>query len=117
MAAGLIEKQREPRGGPVGERQLGRNRVGKLIPYAPSASGSFARMVRSLTGIRFRPHQMRHTFGCRWLERGGSLAALQAILGHSTIVTTQRYARLSDDHVRAEVERIGGDSVATSVAS
>jgi len=51
---------------------------------------------------------MRHTFGCRWLERGGSLAALQAILGHSTIVTTQRYARLSDDHVRAEVERIGG---------
>jgi site-specific recombinase XerD len=60
---------------------------------------------------------MRHTFGCRWLERGGSLAALQAILGHSTIVTTQRYARLSDDHVRAEVERIGGDSVATSVAS
>lgn len=94
-----------------------RNRVGKLIPYTPSASGSFARMARSLTGIRFHPHQMRHTFGCRWLERGGSLAALQVILGHSTIVTTQRYARLSDDHVRAEVARLGGDSVANSVAS
>ncbi len=93
-----------------------RNRVGKLIPYAPSASGSFTRMVKSLTGIPFHPHQMRHTFACRWLERGGSLAALQVILGHSTIVTTQRYARLSDDHVRAEVERISGNSVANSVA-
>lgn len=93
-----------------------RNRVGKLIPYAPSASGSFAHMVKRLTEIPFHPHQTRHTFACRWLERGGSLAALQAILGHSTIVTTQRYARLSDDHVRAEVERISGNSVANSVA-
>ena len=94
-----------------------RHRVGKLIPYSPLASGSFARIVNSLTGIQFRPNQLRHTFACRWLERGGSLAALQAILGHSTIVTTQGYARLSEDHVRAEVERISGNSVADSVAS
>jgi integrase len=94
-----------------------RHRVGKLIPYSPLASGSFARMVNSLTGIQFHPHQLRHTFACRWLERGGSLAGLQSILGHSTIVTTQRYARLSDDHVRAEVERINGNSVAGPVAS
>jgi integrase len=93
-----------------------RSRVGKLIPYSPLASGAFARMTCQLTGLKFHPHQLRHTFGCRWLERGGSLAALQQILGHSTIVTTQRYARLSDDHVRAEVERISGNSVADSVA-
>jgi len=41
-----------------------------------------------------------------WLGRGGSLAALQQVLGHSTIVTTQRYARLTDDIVRAEAERM-----------
>jgi integrase len=84
-----------------------RRRVGKLIPYAVSASGAFARMAKHLTGIeRFHPHQMRHTFACQWLERGGSLVALQQILGHSTIVTTQRYARLTDEVVTAEVLRL-----------
>jgi len=47
-----------------------------------------------------------------WLERGGSLAALQQILGHASVVTTQRYARLSDEHVRAEAERIAGQAAA-----
>ena len=38
--------------------------------------------------------------------RGGSLAALRQMLGHSSIVTTQRYAKISDDMVRREVERL-----------
>jgi len=50
---------------------------------------------------------MRHTFACQWLERGGNLAALQQILGHASIETTQRYARLSDEAVMREAQRIG----------
>jgi integrase len=84
-----------------------RNRVGRLVPYSERSSGSFARQVREHSGVgRFHVHQLRHTFACQWLERGGSLAALQQILGHASIETTQRYARLTDDHVRAEAERI-----------
>ena len=53
---------------------------------------------------------MRHTFACRWLEAGGSLAALQELLGHSSIVTTQRYGRLGEAHVVAEMARLEGGS-------
>jgi integrase len=82
-----------------------RVRVGKFLPIADA--WGFARMVRRHSRVvKFHPHQMRHTFACRWLERGGSLAALQQMLGHSSIVTTQRYARISDDMVRREVGRL-----------
>jgi site-specific recombinase XerD len=49
---------------------------------------------------------MRHTFATRWVEGGGNLAALQLALGHSSILVTQRYARLTDEHVRAEARRL-----------
>lgn len=64
--------------------------------------------VRKLTGIEsFHVHQLRHSFACRWLEAGGSLAALQKILGHSSIVTTQRYGRLGETHVLEEARKVG----------
>jgi integrase len=84
-----------------------RGRVGRLVAFAECSPGSFAKGVRRETGIEgFHVHQMRHTFACQWIERGGSLAALQQILGHASVVTTQRYARLSDDAVRREAQRL-----------
>lgn len=47
-----------------------------------------------------------HTITCQWIERGGSFAALQQNLGHASAVTTQRYAKLSDEAVRREAERL-----------
>lgn len=86
-----------------------RQHVGRLVPYATLSPGSFAKAIRKLTGHEsFHCHQMRHTFACQWLERGGSLAALQQILGHASIETTQRYARLTDEVVMREAERLDG---------
>jgi len=86
-----------------------RGRIGRLVQYAAGSPGSFADAVRKLSEIEgFHVHQMRHTFACQWLERGGSLAALQQVLGHASIVTTQRYARLTDEAVMREAARIGG---------
>ncbi len=95
-----------------------RGRIGKVIPFGEKSSGAFARMVRRLSGIRdFRCHRLRHTYACRWLEQGGGIAALQQILGHSTIVTTQRYGKLSDDAVEREVGRVFSvQTVAKTVA-
>jgi integrase len=77
---------------------------------------SFTRTVRRLSGVeRFHVHQLRHTFACRWLEAGGSLAALQQVLGHSTVVTTQRHARLDEEAIGREAERVR--TVAATVAA
>jgi integrase len=51
-------------------------------------------------------HQLRHTFACRYLERGGSLAAFQRMLGHSTSRMTERYASLSDEALFADLDRV-----------
>ena len=42
-----------------------------------------------------------------WAEPGGTLPALQLIMGHSSIEMTQRYARPSDEAVMREAARIG----------
>lgn len=89
-------------------REIGAH-PGPLVPYSPQATSSFSKFVRRHSGVpHFHVHQLRHTFACRWVERGGSLPALQQILGHASIVTTQMYARLSDESVRREAARIHG---------
>jgi integrase len=89
--------------------------VGRLVPFEEVSKSSFAKVVRRRSGITgFHPHRMRHTFACQWLERGGSLPALQQILGHSSIVTTQREAKLSDETVMREAQRVDGPSVTQS---
>jgi integrase len=82
-----------------------REKRGLLVPFR--AAKVLAAGVRRLSGAeRFHVHQTRHTFACRYLERGGSLHALQQLLGHSTVLVTQRYARLTDEAVFAECRRI-----------
>lgn len=44
-----------------------------------------------ITGVRFSPHTLRHTFAVSYLRAGGNLFYLSRILGHSSVKTTELY--------------------------
>jgi integrase len=57
-----------------------------------------------LPGVRI--HDLRHSFASVGAASGDSLLVIGAILGHRNAATTQRYAHLSNDPVRAAADRI-----------
>ena len=78
------------------------------IKYGSRWIQKIVKKVAEEAGImkKVSPHVLRHTFAVCYLHRGGNVRALQGILGHSHIQTTDVYLNYSGMRVLDDFKRV-----------
>ena len=78
----------------------------RVVSYSRSGIGKLFKIYSEKSGVHCTPHKLRHTFATLLASEGVSLKAIQEMLGHSRITTTEIYAKMAKEYLKESIEKL-----------